>query len=156
MLNISQFRELIVKSTLNDLMMYSENAEELMIFTCAVESLGGTYIRQSSGPALGIYQMEPQTYNDIWQNYIKSNGKLMMIFLSNFHITFMPSEDMLIYDLRFATAMTRIFYARVKQPLPPANDVDAIWSYYKLYYNTPLGAANKNEAIQKYQDFISH
>lgn len=156
MLNINQFRELIVKSTLNDLLMYSESAEELMVFTCAVESLGGTYIKQVNGPALGIYQMEPGTYNDIWQNYIKSNGSLMMKFLSNFHIAFMPPEETLIYDLRFATAMTRLFYDRIKAPLPAANDIDAIWSYYKLYYNTPLGAATKDSAIKKYHDFISH
>lgn len=156
MLNIVQFRELIVKSTLNDLLMYSENAEELMVFTCAVESLGGTYIKQLNGPALGIYQMEPETYNDIWQNYIKPNGKLTMMFLTNFHITFMPPEEMLIHDLRFATAMTRLFYARVKSPLPFAKDIDAIWTYYKLYYNTTLGAAEKDSAIQRYYDFISH
>ena len=65
MLNIAQFRDLIVKSTLNDLLLYSEDAEELLVFTCAVESLGGTYLQQVKGPALGIYQMEPVTYNDI-------------------------------------------------------------------------------------------
>lgn len=155
MLNIVQFRELIVKSTLNDLMLYSKNAEELMVFTCAVESLGGTYIKQIKGPALGIYQMEPETYNDIWQNYIKSKGGLMMSMLSNFHITFMPSEDMLIYDLRFATAMTRLFYARIKEPLPEAEDINAIWEYYKRYYNTAKGAAVKEDSIKKYHAFIS-
>ncbi len=156
MFNIKQFRELIVKSTLNDLLMYSKNAEELMVFTCAVESLGGTYIAQVKGPALGIYQMEPQTYNDIWQNYIMLHGNLLMRFLSSFHIVFMPPEEMLIYDLRFATAMTRLFYARIKAPLPPADDVDAIWEYYKLYYNTPLGAAQKDASMMKYLNFISH
>lgn len=154
MLNVAQFRELIVKSTLNDLLMYSENAEELMVFTCAVESLGGTYLRQVNGPALGIYQMEPQTYNDIWQNYIKTNGKLLMAFLSSFHIGFMPPEEMLIYDLRFATAMTRLFYRRILQPIPAATDIDGIWNYYKLYYNTAKGAAVKEDSIKKYYDFI--
>ena len=156
MLNISQFRELIVKSTLNDLLLYSQNAEELMVFTCAVESLGGTYLHQVGGPALGIYQMEPMTYNDIWQTYIKSNGSLMLRLLTNFSIGFMPSEEQLIYDLRFATAMTRIHYARIKKTLPPANDVNAIWDYYKTYYNTSAGKAQKDDSIKKYHDFISH
>ena len=155
MLNITQFRELIVKSSLLDLHMYSVDAEELMVFTCAVESLGGTYLKQVSGPALGIYQMEPATYNDIWQNYIKTKSSLFMSILSNFHLSFMPPEEILIYDLRVATAMTRLFYSRVKAPLPPATDPDAIWAYYKLYYNTLKGAAEKEESIKKYHDFIS-
>jgi hypothetical protein len=154
MLNINQFRELIVKSSLNDLLLYSEDAEELMLFTCAVESLGGTYIKQVKGPALGIYQMEPGTYNDIWENYIKARGTLTMRLFSNFHLAGMPSEERLIYDLRFATAMTRIHYARIKEPLPAHTDIDAIWEYYKKYYNTSKGAAKKDESIKKYHDFV--
>lgn len=154
MLNLAQFRELIVKSSLNDLMMYSEDAEELLIFTCAVESLGGTYIRQINGPALGIYQMEPATYNDIWQNFIKVNGRFSLMLLSNFNVAFMPEEQRLIYDLRFATAMARLHYYRIKEKLPNRNDINAIWKYYKKYYNTPSGKAEKDYSIQKYQAFV--
>lgn len=154
MFDITQFRELIVKSTLNDLNMYSHDAEELLIFTCAVESLGGTYLRQVSGPALGIYQMEPNTYNDIWQNYIKFNLSICMILNHNFNVSFQPSAGRLIYDLRFSTAMTRLFYHRIPESLPAANDIDAIWIYYKKYYNTPEGAAEKGAAIKWYQNFL--
>ena len=154
MLNINQFRELIVKSSLNDLLLYSKDAEELMIFTCAVESLGGTYIRQVKGPALGIYQMEPTTHNDIWQNYIHGQAPLCMRLFSNFDIVRTPSESRLIYDLRYATAMTRIFYARIYDALPPSDDENAIWEYYKKYYNTVEGAATKDESIKKYHDFV--
>lgn len=154
MLNISQFRELIVKSTLNDLLLYSEDAEELMIFTCATESLGGTYLKQINGPALGIYQMEPATHNDIWQNYIYENQKILMKLMTTFRCNVFPPEEWLIYDLRYATAMTRLFYDRIKEPLPSAKDIDDIWSYYKQYYNTPLGAAQKDESIKRYHDFV--
>lgn len=154
MLNINQFRELIVKSSLNDLLLYSKDAEELMIFTCAVESLGGTYIRQVKGPALGIYQMEPTTHNDIWQNYIYGSGPLTLRLFSNFDISRMPSESRMIYDLRYATAMARIHYVRVKDSLPPCHDVNAIWEYYKKYYNTVQGTAEKEESIKKYHDFV--
>jgi len=154
MLNVNQFRELIVKSSLNDLLLYSKEAEELMVFTCAVESLGGTYIHQVNGPALGIYQMEPATYNDIWQNYIYHNGPLTLRLFANFDISSMPSESRLIYDLRYATAMTRLFYRRIKSPLPLSNNIDAIWDYYKQYYNTSKGAATKDESIKKYHDFV--
>jgi hypothetical protein len=154
MLNITQFRELIVKSSLNDLLLYSQDAEELLVFTCAVESLGGSYLHQVNGPALGIYQMEPTTYNDIWQNFIIPDNKLGLRLFNNFDVNRMPSEARLIYDLRFATAMTRIFYLRIQAPLPPADDVNAIWDYYKLYYNTPKGAAEKEDSVKKYREFV--
>lgn len=156
MLNINQFRELIVKSSLNDLMMYSEDAEELMVFTCATESLGGTYLAQVGGPALGIYQMEPLTYNDIWQTYINQDPKLNLKMIMHFHCNKMPPEEWLIYDLRFATAMTRLLYSRIKEPLPSAKDVDAIWAYYKKYYNTFKGSAVKEESIKHYHDFVQY
>lgn len=155
MFNIAQFRESIVQSTLKDLLLYSTDAEELLIFTAANESLGGTYIRQVNGPALGIYQMEVETYNDIWQNYLKNKPSLCLIIFSNFDAGFQPSPDRLIYDLRFATAMARIHYARVKEPLPPSNDVDAIYDYYKKYYNTTKGKADGFKAIMKYHDFLA-
>ena len=156
MLNINQFRELIVKSSLSDLLLNSQDAEVLLVFTCAVESLGGTYLQQVNGPALGIYQMEPVTYNDIWHNFIIPDNKLGLRLFNNFDVNRMPSEARLIYDLRFATAMTRIFYLRIQEPLPSATDVDAIWDYYKKYYNTPKGAAVKDDSIQRYRDFQRH
>lgn len=154
MLNIEQFRELIVKSTLNDLQLYSKNAEELLIFTCATESMGGTYLKQIKGPALGIYQMEPNTYNDIWQNYLKFNMSIVMKFMTSFHVAFMPPEERMIYDLRFATAMARFHYRRVDEPLPPHDNIGAIWEYYKKYYNTPLGKADREHSIKQYELFV--
>lgn len=153
MINIDQFRKLIIESSLNDLMLYSSDAEELLVFTCAAESDGGSFLHQVNGRALGIYQMEPETYNDIWQNYIKLHPHIGMLLSTNFNIVFIPSEDRLIYDLRFCTAMTRLFYARFPEPLPDCNNVDAIWNYYKKYYNTARGAAEKYSAIKKYLRF---
>jgi hypothetical protein len=153
MLDSDQLRSLIIKPALTDLIMYSDEAVELLIFTCANESNGGTYLKQISGPALGIYQMEPTTYNDIWQNYIMKNSSILLRFIHGFGINSMPSEERLIYDLRFATAMARIHYERVKQPLPAIYDLDGIWNYYKQYYNTCEGKADYHDAINRYQVF---
>jgi hypothetical protein len=154
MLDLLQFREAIIKPALQDIHLFSAEAMELLVFTCATESNGGTYIRQNKGPALGIYQMEPATYNDIWQNYINLNPKLAMILSTSFDCGRMPSEDRLIYDLRFATVMARLHYARVKEPIPWFDDINAIWEYYKKYYNTAGGAAEKINSILKYKVFL--
>ena len=38
--------------------------------TAAVESRMGTYLRQIGGPALGIWQVEPATHLDCWDNWL--------------------------------------------------------------------------------------
>ena len=46
MFDITQFRQWIVRPALADLQLQSAAFEELLIFTCAVESNGGTYVHQ--------------------------------------------------------------------------------------------------------------
>lgn len=154
MLDCSQFRSLIVEPVLSKLRVYSKNAEELLVFTCAAESLGGHYLQQVKGPALGIYQMEPNTYTDIWVNYIRARSQLATLMAIHFGCNKIPEPDRLIYDLHFATAMSRIHYLRMPGNLPDAKDVDGMWDYYKKYYNTEKGKAKKEDSIKKYQDFI--
>lgn len=154
MIDNKQLRELIIKPSLDLLQMYSAEAEELLVFTCACESLGGTYLKQIKGPALGIYQMEPATYTDIWQNYIKNHGMVVNLLTLNFACHNMPLPERMIYDLRFATAMARLHYRRCKQPLPKSTDIDGIWEYYKKFYNTHLGKAEKESSIKHYQKYI--
>ena len=153
MLKANQLAELIIKPALLDLIMYSKEAVELLLFTCAVESEGGTYLHQVNGPALGIYQMEPNTYADIWTNYINKKNDILMRLTHNFECGRMPSEDRLIYDLRYATAMARIHYERVYVPLPKADDIDGIWKYYKEYYNTANGKSHYEQSIEAYRRF---
>lgn len=154
MLDCSQFRSLIVEPVLSKLRLYSKSAEELLVFTCAAESLGGTLLAQIKGPALGIYQMEPNTYTDIWVNYIRARNQLATLMAIHFGCNKIPEIERLVYDLHYATAMSRIHYLRMPGSLPDAKDVEGIWDYYKKYYNTEKGKAKKEDAIKKYQDFI--
>lgn len=154
MFDCSQFRSLIVEPVLSKLKIYSKSAEELLVFTCAAESLGGRYLHQVKGPALGIYQMEPNTYTDIWSNYIRARNQLATLMAIHFGCNKIPEVERLIYDLHFATAMTRIHYLRMPGNLPDNKDVDGMWDYYKKYYNTEKGKAKKDESIKKYHDFI--
>ena len=154
MLNANQLSNLIIKPALRDLNLFTEEATTLLLFTCAVESNGGSYVAQENGPALGIYQMEPNTYADIWQNFIMNKSDIKLQLVHNFEAFRMPSEERLIYDLRFATAMARIHYARVKEPIPNPADIGQIYRYYKTYYNTTLGAATLEKCLALYNAFI--
>lgn len=156
MLDINQFRKLIIVPALTKLDMYSKNAEELLVFTCATESKGGTYIKQIHGPALGVFQMEPATYNDIWERFIKRQSGLMTKIALRFMISAVPDAERMIYDMQFAAMMARVFYRRFKEPIPNATDTNAIWEYYKKYWNTELGAATKKESIDAYKKFAGN
>ena len=48
----------------------AKEAQWLLLGTAAVESSGGRYLYQIKGPARGIFQMEPRTGWDIWENYL--------------------------------------------------------------------------------------
>ena len=70
-INPNQLLRYVIKPALTLLDMESPAAEALMLGTVAQESHCGRYLHQlGKGPALGIFQMEPTTYRDIWENYI--------------------------------------------------------------------------------------
>ena len=154
MLNINQFRELIVKPALFLINAYSKDAEELLVFTCAVESLGGTYLNQINGPAHRIYHMEPDTHNDIWDNFIYDNRPLLTMLSTNLALSQKPFPNRMVYDLLYATIMARIHYMRVSEPLPLYESEESLWFYYKRYYNTMKGKADKTTSLIKYNNFI--
>lgn len=155
MIKADHLRDLIIKPALAKLQLYSPNDVELLMFTCATESRGGYFLKQEAGPALGIYQMEPATYNDIWQNYIKLKSTLAAMLAENFGCLRMPSEDRLIYDLEYATVMCRIHYMRNHEVIPDHDKTEMIWSYYKRYFNSSLGGAIKDLSIAAYHEFIA-
>ena len=133
--------------------MWSEGAEELILGTAAVESEFGYYLKQMRGPARGIYQMEPATETDIWNNYIMFRPQLMQILASMGH-PFMPDDDSMIFNLEYATAMCRLHYRRVPTPLPRAGELANMERYHKQHYNTELGATRPGQFIEKYQRFV--
>jgi hypothetical protein len=152
-LDVKQFREDIIRPTLFYLDMYSMSAETLLLGTAIQESLL-CYIRQlGSGPALGLYQMEPATHTDIWLNYLGFRPELkekMEDLLAPF-----PSRiDQLQSNLFYATAMARLHYYRVSMPLPEPDDIGGMAAYWKDHYNTELGAGSVQEFIDRFNNFV--
>lgn len=164
MINAKQLRELVIQPTLRYLdpeIPYSEDAVELLMMTAAHESHLGTYIAQVNGPALGIYQMEPATEDDIFDNFLKFNYKLAVkieYLKSDFYEPVVPD---LISNLVYSTAMARVHYYRVPEALPtrkaikhPEAKLDWIIDmakYAKKYYNTELGKATWQQYADAYQ-----
>ena len=122
----------------------SKNARFLLLCTASVESNCGYYIKQVKGPALGIWQMEPDTYNDIIDNCdainesnIKFYNKIQGLWgFNNYGIV-----HALISHPMYACAMARLKYSMDKELLPDSENFRAVYNYYKRIYNTPAGAS---------------
>lgn len=129
-----------------------KEAVELLMGTCAQESHLGKYRKQiSGGPALGIYQMEPDTFGDIVNNYLSTKPVLKEKIMEVSEVRELNSKDLVNND-RLATCMARVHYLRVKEAIPSSLDGQA--RYYKKYYNTYLGAATEQEYISNYKKLV--
>lgn len=159
-MNAGQLRGLI-RETLEEVGLYSKSAEELLMLTAAVESNLGEYIEQTKGPALGVFQMEPLTHNDIMDRWLNAAPKSVRENVEKFLEKYMGNvsshEDELAlqYNLKYSILLARLKYYTVKAPLPPHDDKHALASYWKQYYNTPLGKGTVAKAIDKYNKYVT-
>lgn len=163
-MNHSQVRAYVILPALTPLGLWSQSAENLLIGTIAHESAGGKYLHQIKGPALGIYQIEPVTHFDIWENFLRYKKDLRDMILGMVpsrnlrHDTVTGieygSESMLITDLAYATVMARLVYFRAPAPLPLAHDTTALAAYWKQHYNTPLGSGTERQFIAHYEQYV--
>ena len=144
-MNSQQLLDHIIKPTLEDMggNYNSKNAQMLSLATAAIESKCGYYIKQINGPALGIWQMEPATEGDIWQNCDALQddefNKVVRLMLPQTHDQYF--SEALIIAPRYACAMARLKYSMDENALPFYGSRLKIYKYYKRIYNTPLGAS---------------
>ncbi|MGB0978113.1 MAG: hypothetical protein ACPGVV_01895, partial [Croceimicrobium sp.] len=155
---VKQLRLDIIRPTLKLVNLWSLSAENLLLGTAAQESDLAYYIVQNPiGPALGIYQMEPNTLQDLYRNFIPRHPEWHRFVYQDRNVLEDCEERNptdLIWDLRFATVMTRLHYWRVPEPLPDANNVEKLATYWKKYYNTALGKGKPSEFIRNYKHYI--
>ena len=152
MLDKLEFRKQI-EDTLKSIDLYSPESVELLLGTCAQESSFGKYNRQLfGGPALGVFQMEPNTFNDIVNNFLKGKKKLYYAILSICGLNEYKPEY-LVDNNAFAICMARIHYLRVKEKIP--TDLGG-WAYYwKKYYNTFKGKGKIEEFVSNYNKYVA-
>lgn len=148
-----QFRSLIVR-TLKDydevcikdepVGLYSKPAVVLLLDTAAQESDFGHYLKQlGRGPALGAFQMEPETFRWLRDKYRLRYSPIGVI-----------EFRMLEWNLRAAIIMARLRYRAVRAALPPVDDVKERARYWKRYYNTAAGRGTIDEFITNHKRHV--
>jgi hypothetical protein len=128
----------VIKLTLKHLDLDSEEARELIYKTGKAESGYKTLQQYGGGPALGFFQMEPNTALDIWNSYVmyrpKYRDKLYSLGFDDGAL-----EYCLLSNIGLQAAFCRLHYRRVPSALPKIGDAEGQAKYWKEYYNTNLG-----------------
>jgi len=140
-----QFRDLITRTLETfDEKLLSDAAVELLLGTAAAESLLGRYLVQVRGPAVGVFQMEPATFEWLKKKYEGRYRWLKSRFAAEME-----------WDLRLAVFMARLRYLAVPDPLPAADDIEALGKYWKAHYNTAAGAGTVDGFVRRYNDLVA-
>ena len=136
-----QIREYIIRPALIPHGMWTKSSEELLMLTGAKESQLGYYIHQlGAGPALGLWQVEPDTFD--WMKVVFPS------LLAN------RTAPEMVYDLRLNVLVARLRYYVDPQALPHYTDVAGMAEYWKRIYNTTKGKGTVAEAIASYNKYV--
>lgn len=152
---------LVIRPTLATLKLNGLAAEQLVLGTAIQESQLRWRRQLGGGPALGLWQCEPATHQDIWDNYLRYKRSLALRIWSlapdpePLRWDVPPRALRLVMDDAYACALCRIHYLRVPAPLPGADDLEAQAAYWKRWYNTPAGKGQPEEYREKWGRFVT-
>ena len=122
-----------INYTLQDLNMHSEDAESLVYRTGMAES-GYRHLEQVKGPAVGFFQVEPDTINDTIDNYLKFRPKKLNHLIKRGLDLKSPVTSVLC-SIYLQVAFCRYKYWRSPKPIP--NGLVKQAKYWKEIYNGP-------------------
>ena len=151
-LDLEQLRELIVRRSLKHIGLHSPAAENLVLGTALTESKARFVKQVGGGPALSIWQIEPNTHHDLHDSYLafRDDLRAKVYDLMSAHAAVEFDEE-LIGNLMYGAAMCRVFYRRIPARLPEEHDAQGMAEYWKKYYNTHLGAGTAEKALPFFQ-----
>ncbi len=132
-----ELHDYVIVPTLDQIGLNQPGASFLLLGTALVESDLRWLRQQSDGPGLGLWQMEPDTHDDLWLwllDYTRERDLAPAIF--RLISAWPPGATQMIGNLYYGAAMARCKYRRRPEPLPVPTDVSALALYWKTHYNT--------------------
>ena len=145
---ISTIKE-IAEYSLYKIDCYSDDALALVVRTGMAESGYRALKGYGEGnPAIGFWQIEPATMDDMMENYIqyRSHYKKNLISMGmNFKKDTIMS---VLSNLAVQAALCRIHYRRDRKPIPSWDDLEAQAKYWKRVYNTVKGRGTVKHFVE--------
>ena len=149
---IKEIKE-IAEHALYRLDSYSDDALALVVRTGMAESGYRALKGYGEGnPAIGFWQVEPATLNDMVTNYIKYRPHYEKNLISlgmNFNNDMIIS---VISNMAVQAGLCRLHYRRDKDPIPSWDDLEAQAKYWKRVYNTVEGRGTVEHFIKANKD----
>ena len=143
----------IVEYALYKIDSYSDDALALVVRTGMAESGYRALKGYGEGnPAIGFFQIEPATLNDLIDNYIsyRSHYKKNLISLGmNFEKDTLMS---VMSNMAVQAALCRLHYRRDKHSIPSWDDLEAQGKYWKRVYNTIEGRGTVKHFVEANKD----
>lgn len=147
-MDAKQLHDYIIVPVLDHLGMDSLSARLLILGTAMIESDLSSVRQRGGGPALGLWQMEPSTHDDIWANWLVVKPDITHRVTELMNVRWPIGASQMMGNNYYACAMARLHYWRRPSPLPAPDDPVRLARYYKLFYNTYLGVTKEKKAIK--------
>ena len=121
-LDASHLRRLVIQPALSEIALWSPAAEELVLGTAIAERRLSFLKQLGSGPALGLWQIEPDTHRDVYDNFLEYREGLydQVLSLSAPGQTF---EENLTSNMQYGAAICRLCYYRAPEARPDEGDL---------------------------------
>jgi len=161
-ISASHLREYIIEPVLNYLNLKEDRevAVKLLLGTAAQETNMGLHLKQlKGGVGMGIYQVEPATYNDLFKN-VFPRYQLTLAKIERLRGDFKDYGpfDMhpMIGNLYYQTAIARMVYWRWPTPLPENPKLLDLAHYWKTWYNTGEGKGSPMQFVENYRKYVGN
>lgn len=163
-LNVRQLRDFVVRPVLAQLGLPGARAAEQLVLGTAAQESGFEHIDQLEppgrpavpGPALGLWQMERLTFNDMWDRFLTSTAARRELRAKVAQLL-APSPapfEQLCGNLYFAAALCRIRYYERPFRLQEEASVDQLAAWWKAFYNTEQGKGTPAQFIASYRRLV--
>ena len=156
----AQFLEHVIRPTLDHLAVAEPRlggraAEQLMLGTAISESNINALVQHGGGPALSMFQIEPATFHDIYDRYVGMRlSAQLCLAINDLRLPALTPREQLPGNPFFACAIARMKYWMAPQPLPDADDIDALGRYWKTHYNTLGGQGTASHWAYLYRKHV--
>lgn len=162
-MNAKHFRQLVVRPVLKKVAELTKNrvplsgeAEDILVMIPAHESNLGEFLAQiGGGPALGVFQIEPETARWVLEDYlVRPKNRALLDATCLFFCPGLTLEENLASNLPFQVALARMILWTKPEKLPKFAEsreyLDALAQYAKTHWNTEGGAAKPEDYLRAY------